>query len=350
MTELPPTMKAWRYHRADGGVENHLQLEDLPLPSLPSDGHSTLIKVLHVALNPVDIKFSEVPCIGRFLHPFPAIPGCDGVGRVVKTSDADSALKPDQLVAFRKQENRKDGALAEYVVVPREGCVPVPEGVSPVQAATVGTCGVTALQAIVPYLPAEEDGGRKRKIFINGGSGGAGTFQIQIAKILGCHVTTSCSGQNVELCKSLGADEVIDYRQGPVHKALAELVKDPKGPEAFDLVVDNIDAPWERYKAADSYLRPGGTYVQIGADITVQNAWQGICIMTLPGFLGNGHRRWQFVAMKTSHEDAARVLGWMAEGRVKVPIDAEFPFQDVPDAYRRLKGHRTKGKIVVNVE
>lgn len=343
-------MKAWRYHRVNGGVENNLQLEDMPLPSLPADGNSTLVKVSAVALNPVDIKFSEVPCIGRFLHPFPAIPGCDGVGHVVQTSDADSSLQPGQLVAFRKQENTKDGALAEYVVVPREGCVAVPDGVSPIEAATVGTCGVTAIQAMVPFLPKEIDG-QQRRVFINGGAGGTGTYQIQVAKALGCHVTTSCSGANVELCKSIGADEVIDYRQGPpIQKTLGEMAADPNGPGAFDLVVDNVDAPWVRYKTSDAYLRPEGTYVQIGADMTMQNAWQAICINTLPSFLGNGKRRWQFVAVKTNRADAARVLGWMAEGKIKAPIDQEFTFQEVPEAYRKLKSHRTRGKIVVHVE
>lgn len=344
---LPPTMKAWRYHKAAGGAEKHMQVDEIPLPANPSSlpADSTLIKVHTVALNPVDIKFSEVPLIGQFLHPFPAIPGLDGVGRVVKTTDA--SVQPGQLVMFRKQDNQKDGALAEYALVPHEGCLPIPAGVSPIQAATVGTCGVTAYQALAPYLKLGDDQ-KQPRVFINGGSGGTGTFQIQVAKALGCYVATSCSTPNVELCKSLGADEVIDYRQKPVEEALPQMVQQKKT-EPFDLFVDNVHAPWRRYRVAHQYLTPEGRYVQIGADMTWSGVRELICIMFTPSFLGGGKRPWTFKAVKTSRADAERVLGWMAEGKMKIPIDSEFSFESVPEAYKKLKEGRARGKMIVHV-
>lgn len=341
---LPSTMKAWRYHSVTGGVENNLQLDDLPLPDISSP-NSTLIKVSTVSLNPVDIKFSETPYVGHLLHPYPAIPGCDGVGRVVRTND--SLFKPGQLVAFRKEDNRRDGALAEYVAVPRQGCVAVPQGVSLVEAATVSTCGVTAYQAIVPFLPKDKK--VQPRVFINGGSGGTGVFQIQIAKILGCHVTTSCSSKNIDLCKGLGADEVIDYREKPVEETLVQKVKSNKA-DAFDLVVDNIDHPWQRYKASDAYLAPGGRYVQIGAEVDTQNIKEALRILLTPTILGGGKQKWSFMGVKTNSDDAGRVLGWMGDGRITVPVDSEFTFSQVPDAYRRLKEHRARGKIIVHCE
>lgn len=352
MPSIPPTMKAWRFHTAAGGAEKHMKLEDLTPPtsfhSLPPQ--SSLIKVEIVSLNPVDIKFAETPLVGPYLHPMPAIPGLDGVGRVVKTTD--STLHVGQLVMFRLLEKQPEGALAEYVLVPSEGCVPVPSGVSPVQAATVGTCGVTACQAIAPFVSKynslKSEGEGPFKVFINGGSGGTGTFQIQIAKALGCYVITSCSTPNINLCKSLGADEVIDYRLGPVEDALQEMVQNGKI-SPLDLVVDNVDLPWRLYKAANHYMKPEGTYVQIGGDVS----WQGIkelfCIKLLPTSLGGGSRQWEFLAMKTSREDAERVLDWMQEGKIRIPVEEEFGFHEVPDAYRRLKAGRTRGKIIVHV-
>ncbi|UPK93365.1 hypothetical protein LCI18_004300 [Fusarium solani-melongenae] len=352
MPSIPPTMKAWRFHTTAGGTEKHMKLEDLTPPtsfhSLPPQ--SSLIKVEIVSLNPVDIKFAETPLVGPYLHPMPAIPGLDGVGRVVKTTD--DTLHVGQLVMFRLLEKQPEGALAEYVLVPSEGCVPVPSGVSPVQAATVGTCGVTACQAITPFVSKynslKSEGEGPFKVFINGGSGGTGTFQIQIAKALGCYVITSCSTPNIELCKSLGADEVIDYRLGPVEDALQEMVQNRKMPP-LDLVVDNVDLPWRLYKAATHYMKPEGTYVQVGGDVS----WQGIkelfCIKLLPTSLGGGSRQWEFLAMKTSREDAERVLDWMQEGRIRIPVEEEFGFHEVPDAYRRLKAGRTRGKIIVHV-
>ncbi|KAJ4315089.1 hypothetical protein N0V84_008537 [Fusarium piperis] len=345
-------MKAWQFHTAVGGAEKHMKLEELALPnsfsSLPPQ--SSLIKVDIVSLNPVDVKFAETPLVGAYLHPMPAIPGLDGVGRVVRTTD--STLQVGQLVMFRLLEKKPEGALAEYVLVPSEGCVPVPNGVSPVQAATVGTCGVTACQAIAPFVSKydslKSDDKDPFKVFINGGSGGTGTFQIQIAKALGCYVVTSCSTPNVDLCKSLGADEVIDYHLGPVEDALKEMAQSGKS-SPFDLVVDNVDLPWRLYKAATHYMKPEGTYVQIGGDVT----WKGIkelfCIKFLPRFLGGGSRQWEFLVMKTSRHDAERVLSWMQQGKIRIPVEEEFGFYEVQDAYRRLKAGRTRGKIIVHV-
>lgn len=248
-----------------------MKLEDMILPnsfhSLPLQ--SSLIRVSIVSLNPVDIKFAETPLVGPYLHPMPAIPGLDGVGYVVKTTD--STLHVGQLVMFRLLEKQPEGALAECVLVPSEGCVPVPSGVSPVQAATVGTCGVTACQAITPFVSRHNSLNHEEKepfkIFVNGGSGGTGTFQIQIAKALGCYVVTSCSTPNIDLCKSLGADEVTDYRLGAIEDALQEMVQSGRS-SPFDLVVDNVDLPWHLYKAANNYMKPGGKYVQVGGDVS----------------------------------------------------------------------------------
>lgn len=118
---IPNTMKAWRFDNVANGAENHMHFETIPLPShfhyLPEN--ATLIKVHLVGLNPVDIKFAETPIIGRYLHPYPAIPGHEGVGRVVKTRDP--TMREGELVMFRMQEKRMEGALAEYIVVPPEG-------------------------------------------------------------------------------------------------------------------------------------------------------------------------------------------------------------------------------------
>ena len=96
-------------------------------------------------------------------------------------------------------------------------------------------------------------------MFVNSGSGGVGIFTIQIAKILACHVTVSCSRRNAEFCKSLVADEVVDYTQG----SLAQMLK-AKG-EKFDLLVDNVGKPLDLYKSSDAFLAPGATFVQVAA-------------------------------------------------------------------------------------
>lgn len=325
-----------------------MRIEEIPLPpSSPLAADSTLIKILVAGLNPVDIKFAETPLVGGFLHAMPAIPGLDGVGRVVKTTDPSRQV--GELVAFRVDSLQTIGVLAEYVVVQREACAAVPENVSLKQAAVVGTCGLTACQALA-FLTSTgaQEQGRQPRVFINGGSGGTGTFQIQVAKAMGYYVVTSCSTPNVELCKELGADEVIDYRLGPAGEKLVQMVRRDKD-LAFDLAVDNVDRPWRLYKAADEYLRPEGTYLQVGGDISLQSIKEWMYIRLWPTLLGGAKRKWTFLLMKSCREDFERVLGWMAEGKVEIPIDDEFSFEQVPSAYVKLKGGRTKGKIVVRV-
>jgi NADPH:quinone reductase-like Zn-dependent oxidoreductase len=151
-------------------------------------------------------------------------------------------LKSGQLVFGRLDSPRRFGTLGGYIIPPRAGTVPLPDGVEVDDAACIGTAGLAAYQSIVPYVK-KGDG-----VFINGGSGGTGVFGIQIAKAKDCYVVTACSTANVELCKRLGADEVIDYKKSGV----VEILK--KSGRKFDLVVDNEDAPkaFERLKTKRS--------------------------------------------------------------------------------------------------
>jgi NADPH:quinone reductase-like Zn-dependent oxidoreductase len=109
-------------------------------------------------------------------------------------------------------------------------CIPLPEGVNPDDAATIGIAGETAYRSIVPNVQTGD------RVFINGGSSGTGTFGIQIAKLLGCHVTVSCSTSAIELCKELGADEVFDYTKTDL---IAELIESGKT-EPFDLLIASV--------------------------------------------------------------------------------------------------------------
>ena len=147
-----------------------------------------------------------MPLLSWLAIPKPAIPGIDIVGRIVKPANG-SSLKTDQLVFGAASASALAGAgLAEYAAVPSNGVVTVPSGMDLIDAASIPVAGLTAYQSIIPHV---KPGSR---VFLNGGSGGVGVFAIQIAKAVDCHVTTSCSTTNVELCKSLGADEVIDYK------------------------------------------------------------------------------------------------------------------------------------------
>ncbi|KAK5632666.1 hypothetical protein RRF57_008380 [Xylaria bambusicola] len=174
-------------------------------------------------------------------------------------SKGGMSYKPGDKV-FGKVENTAFGTLAEYIQPSPSGCVPLPPSVSPASASTLGTAAQTAYQTLIPYITP----GAGDEVFINGGSGGVGTFAIQIAaKCLGCVVTTSCSTRNTSLCTSLGATTALDYTTTNVTSSLRSRGR------VFKLVVDCVGgSPHDLYTAADDYMVPSGTFVQIGGDFS----------------------------------------------------------------------------------
>lgn len=343
---IPTTMKAWQFSEYSGGIEKNLKLNNTaPLPpsanSLGAD--QVLVQVLSSSLNPVDHKFAETPVVGGLMIKKPATPAVDFSGRVVATGPnskkiSSEDLKPGQLVFGKVDGPAQYGTLAEYTIASRAGCVPLPEGVNPDDAACIGVAALTAYQCIVPHVKSGD------RVFINGGSGGVGSFGIQIAKLKGCYVATSCSGVNVDLCKSLGADYVIDYRSKNV---VAELKKLPK----FDLVADNVGTPDELYWQAHNFMNEGTKYVQVGGGVSLGAIYSLLCRMMWPGFLGGGKRSFQFLGAANNYEHFKEIAGWMAEGKVKAQIDEVFGMEDKGPirAFEKLKTGRAKGKLVVRV-
>jgi NADPH:quinone reductase-like Zn-dependent oxidoreductase len=117
----------------------------------------------------------------------PATPGLDFSGRVVEVG-AECDLVVGQMVFGKLEPKQQFGTLGEYIVGSRAGTVPIPDGVSTEHAATLGVCGLVTYQCLASNVKPKD------RVFINGGSGGTGSFAIQIAKALGCYVTTTCSG------------------------------------------------------------------------------------------------------------------------------------------------------------
>lgn len=328
-------MRAWQYTTTKGGIENNLQLNQVPLPQQKPDQH--LVQILTAALNPVDYKPAEIAIFSRFAIPKPATPGIDFAGRIV-TPAAGSALKPGQLVYGTAGISPfAAGALREYALTELKGTVALPEGLSQKDAATIGVAGLTAYQSILPHVKLGD------RVFINGGSGGTGAFGIQIAKAAGCHVTTSCSTPNVHLCKSLGADEVIDYKQESVLSTLKA-----QG-QVFDHVVDNVGLDFSLYFDCHEYTKPSAIFMMVGGTPSLGFVWNSLKVRLLPGFLGGGKRKFATIFAQPRNEELVQIAGWIREGKVKPVVDQRFVFQEVPDAFRRLKTGRAKGKVVVDV-
>ncbi|PYH88331.1 NAD(P)-binding protein [Aspergillus ellipticus CBS 707.79] len=297
------TMRAWQYaSTTPSGIEQHMHLTTtLPAPdpsALTKD--IILIETLYAGLNPADFKTAELPLI-KYSLGLPVTPGFDFCGRVKSRDIVFGGLgHPKQL-----------GTLSESFIAP----------LSKTEAAGISAAGTAAYKALAPYVKAGD------KVFVNGGSGGVGIFAIQIARVLGAEVTVTCSTRNVEFCRGLGAQRVIDYTQGDLVELLV------RNGVMFDHVVDNVGADARLYQRAELFTAPGARIAQVG----IQGRGEG------------GWRRHVLVLGWVEREELERLGGWVSEGRVRVCVDEVFGFEGAVAAFTRLRTGRARGRIVVKV-
>lgn len=338
----PTTMRAWQYSSTAGGITANLKLN--PSAAVPKPGpDQSLVQIIAAALNPVDYKPAEMPVLGRLLVPKLATPGNDFCGRIITTSPSANFQPGDLVFGVIGSNPFAGGALAEFGIMKNDSAIRLPEGIAPLDAAAVTVAGLTAYQTIVPQVKKGD------RIFINGGSGGTGVFGIQVAKAVGCHVTTSCGTGNVELCKSLGADVVIDYRKESVVDTLVKLAKESG---AFDHLVDNVGLDPTLFWRAHEYMKPAAVFQAVAGHPSLPGILDAVKRMVWPGFLGGAKRtrKGYFVkAGEQSSKDLVQMVTWMKEGKVKVVVDEIFAFEQAPQAIEKLKTGRAKGKIVIRV-
>lgn len=339
MADQKKTMRAWQLSGA-GDVAKTLKLNDsAPYPSQPLKKGQVLTQVKAAAINPADYKFPAIPVVGRLIVSAGKIPGMDCAGVVVEAGP-DAAYKVGDRVLGRVDPRGGQGTLAEYTILEHEGSAKIADNVSFEEAAGANTAALTGMQPIAANIKE----GSGAKVFINGGAGGTGTFAIQIAKQLGCHVTTTCSTAKAQFCKDLGADEIIDYKTSDV---VTELKK--KG-QVFDLAVDLVGfSPGNLYTSSPDYLKPESKYVAVGGAANSAVVTSMVKGLVLPGFLGGGKRKMEFYMTANNHNDLSRISDWLANGKVKTVTHKTFPFEQVKEAFAELKTGRASGKVIITV-
>lgn len=338
---MAETMKAWQYVSPGGTIASHIKLTSAsPKPLVSSlKGDAILIKMAAASINPADYKVPQMGFVSRVALTYPKTLGMDGAGTVEAVGpDAADVNIGDHVTFHVDPRESAAGSLSEYIVVKREGYALVSKATDLVQAASLGTAALTAYQTIKPHVKAGDS------IFINGGAGGVGTFGIQMAKILGCYVTVTCSGPKAPLCKELGADEVIDYRTQDVVETLKSSGR------KYALVVDFIaNSPENLWSSASGFLGDGGLYILASVDANYKGLSNAGKALFLPGFLGGSRHRVQTYLTYNSHEDLAQIAAWLDEGKLRGVIDKEYAFKDVVRAFEHLETGRATGKIVIRV-
>lgn len=152
-----------------------------------------------------------------------------------------------------------------------------------------------------------------------------------------------CSAANIELCRSLGADAIIDYTKADILFGLKKMG------QVFDLAVDNIGSPSDFYERSDTFLKSSGMFMLVRVNLSLSGFGVVLSRLMRPRFLGGKNRAFHFVRNTSSRDDFTQIGKWMVEGEVKAVIDGVFEWEDVPKAYEKLRTGYTKGEIIVHV-
>lgn len=307
----PATMRAARIHAA-GGPES-LRVESIAVP-VPAAGE-VLVRVHYASINPVDWKLQEA---GRFQ--FPATPGGDFSGEVIALGRGVTQFKCGDLVAGIVNQRERGGSYAEYVTVPVTEIVPKPSAFSMAEAAAYPTVSVAAWRFLVKGADVKAG----ERVLVPGAAGGVGSIVVQLAKAKGAYVIATASARNHEYLKSIGADEVIDYKAVQFEEVLRNV----------DIVIDTVGG--DTLARADKVLRDGGRLISMAGVVSpsVCQAGRIVCVATPP---------WN---VKEGLEGVAPLI---AANRIRINIDGNYPLDAVVDAQRHNRNGNTRGKVVIDM-
>jgi NADPH:quinone reductase-like Zn-dependent oxidoreductase len=332
-------MKALTFRRY--GKLPGIGFADVPRPTPQSD--ELLVQVHAAGLNPIDNMIPQ----GTFkpvLHfQLPATLGSDLAGVVVEVGSRVTRFKPGDAV-FASVFDLGTGSIAEFAVVPEKAAALKPPNLDFVQAASIPMVGLTSWQAL------KERAGLRRgqKVFIPAGSGGIGTFAIQLAKHLGAQVATTASTGNLELVRSLGADEIVDYKQQAFESVL----------RGYDAVLGTVRG--DAIEKSIGILKPGGKIVSLIGPLDAAFARARRLNFMLSFVFGLMSRKILRLAKKRNidysflfvHPDGpqlAEIGALLESGRIRPVIDKVFPFEQAKEALDYLALGRAKGKVVVRM-
>ena len=323
------------------GGPDQVAFADVPRPQ-PKPGE-VLVQVHAAGLNQVDIKFRNGEMKAILRPELPATLGSDLAGLVVEVGRGVTRFKPGDAV-FASVFGLRAGTLAEFAVVPESAAAMKPTRLDFAQAASIPMVSLTAWQALKERVHVKPGD----KVFIPAGAGGIGTFAIQLAKHLGAEVATTTSAGNAELVRSLGADEVIDYKRQNVEDVLRD----------YDVVLGTV--PGESLEKAIQILAPKGTVISlVGPPDAAFGQAQGLnaLVVFVMGLLSRKVRRlarkrdasYSFLFVHPDGGQLAAIGELLEAGTIRPVIDKVFPFDQAKEALAYLEQGRAKGKIVVQI-
>ncbi|MFJ5212364.1 NADP-dependent oxidoreductase [Streptomyces nigra] len=318
-----------------------MTLADVPAPR-PSRGQ-VAIRVSAAGLNPADTNIAQGKARLLVGLELPVVAGSDAAGTIEETGPGAVRFAPGDRVFVRTALD-KPGAFADVLAVDESLVAAVPASLDLGKAAAIPTVGLTALQALRDALSIRPG----MRLLITGGAGGVGTIAIQIAKILGAHVTVTASSRGEALVRSLGADTVVDYTTERVGDVVADQ----------DAVFDMVGG--RTLREAFGVVKPGGKVVSIASVPDAESARQvggGAAAAALFRMLSARRNQlarrfgvsYRFVFARPDGDDLAELARYVEEDGLRVIVDREFPFERIDEAFTYLGTGRAKGKVTVRI-
>ncbi|WOG95071.1 hypothetical protein DCAR_0314373 [Daucus carota subsp. sativus] len=322
-------MKAIQYSSYGGGA-NNLKHVEITVPTPKKD--EVLIKTEAVSINPLDIKVQHGSFRPLYPKGFPCVPGGDVTGEVVEIGSEVKNIKVgDKVIAMLNVY--AGGGLAEYAVAREILTVQRPPEIPAAEAAGIPVAGLAAYQALTHHDGIKLDGSSSDKnVLITAASGGVGCFAVQLAKLANVHVTATCGERNIEFVRSLGADEVLDYKT-----ADGAALKSPSD-KKYDLVIHCASSiGWSTFA---HQLTSHGKVIELNSG---PKSYWSVALRRVT------FSKKQLVPLSFSPKsDHLEILvNLMKEGKLRTAIDSKHPFDEAEKAWAKsAEGHAT-GKIIV---
>jgi len=319
-----------------------LRFGEFPEPELRDD--EVLVKVYAAGINLLDAKIKNGEFKLILPYQLPLILGHDVAGVVVRVGPQVRRFKQGDEV-YSRPDDFHIGAFAELIAIKEDSLALKPEALTMEEAASIPLVGLTAWQALIEKANLKKG----QKIFIQAGSGGVGTFAIQLAKHVGAFVATTTSTKNVDWVKSLGADLVIDYKKDDFENIL----------QGYDVVLNSQDR--KTLTKSLSVLKPGGKLISIsgppdpafGEEIRASWFMKLIIHLLSSSIRKKAKRRgvsFSFLFMKANGNQLREITALIDSGAIHPVVDRVFPFEATPEAMAYVETGRAKGKVVVQVK
>ena len=290
-----------------------LKYEDAPEP-LPGPGEIR-IRIIAAGVNPIDWKMRS-GLLGEM--PLPMTIGLDVAGFVDAPGQGEVSFQPGEEVFAKVSIGQ--GGYAEYTVVNSTQAARKPKSIGFIESAAIPTAGLAAWQALFDIAGLEKG----QSVLIHGAAGGVGTFAVQFAKWKGAHVIGTASGKNEQFLKSIGADEVIDYKNQRFEDVAGNL----------DVVLDTIGG--DTFERSWGVLKPGGFLVSTVAGIPEEAPEKhGVRAKTL--------------MTRSDGRELAQIAAIIDEKRIKPVVTTVLPLSEAQKAHEMSESHHTRGKIVLRV-